>query len=377
MLNIADQLANLDQQHLLRQRRVINHCVDKHYRVDHQQLINFASNDYLGLSQDPRVRAALIKATFEFGVGSGSSAMISGFSRYHHELEEAFADFLGRERALFFNSGYHANLGVITSFADRHTAVIADKYCHASIIDAIILSRASHYRFRHNDINHARTLLSKQVHQQKLLITESVYGMSGAITPIDEFAEIAKPHVATFIVDDAHGFGVLGKKWSSTAVPIWVIPLGKALGGMGAIVAGDYDNIEFLVQKARSYCYSTALPPAICSANLQALQIIRTEPERLAQLQHLITYFNQQAAMRNIPLISADMTPIKCVLCDSNQTALALQQKLADYGFFVAAIRPPTVPENHSRLRISLTVQHSQADIADLLNVLAEHYASP
>lgn len=366
MFSIPNKLARLENNNLIRQRRVINRC-------DDQQWINFASNNYLGLAQDSRVQDALIKGATEFGCGSGSSAMISGFSRYHHELEEQFAAFLGRERAILFNSGYQANLGVMTTFAQRNTPVIADKYSHASIIDGITLARAAHFRYRHNDIAHADELLASHANRNAILITESVYSMSGIISPVAKLAAIADRHQAMFIVDDAHGFGVLGHL-SSADIALQIIPLGKALGGMGAIVAGNQDTIEYLLQKARTYCYSTAMPAAICSANLRALNILEAEPHRVERLHALITYFIQEAAARNLPLVSADLTPIKCLLSGTNQATLALQEKLLSYGYFVAAIRPPTVPENNSRIRISLCVNHTEKDITALLDLLAEHY---
>ncbi len=379
MFSMMNKLDHLAKNNLIRQRRIINRCNDRLW-------INFANNDYLGLAQDSRVQAALITGATEFGFGSGSSAMISGFSRYHYELEEQFAAFLGSERALLFNSGYHANLGVITSFAQRNTPVIADKYSHASIIDAITLARAAHFRYRHNDINHADALLAQHATGSAIMITESVYSMSGIISPVAKLAALAKRHQAMFLVDDAHGFGVLGRygrgaaeyyTLSSTDIALQIIPLGKALGGMGAIVAGNRDIIEYLLQKARTYCYSTALPPAICAANLRALQIIQAEPQRVERLHALSAFFIKEAALRNLPLVSADLTPIKCLLSGTNQATLALQEKLMVDGYFVAAIRPPTVPENNSRIRISLSINHTEKDITTLLDLLAEHYDNP
>jgi 8-amino-7-oxononanoate synthase len=287
---------------------------------------------------------------------------------------------------LFFNSGYHANLGVVTAFADRNIPVIADKHAHASIIDAITLARAPHYRYRHDDLDHARELLLQHMKQSALVISESIFSMSGSITKTHQLAALAKQFNATLIMDDAHGFGILGEHGKGTAehfmltaadIPVLITPLGKALGGMGAIVSGSSDIIEFLIQKARTYCYSTAMPPAICNAALQALQIIQSEPWRMARLRALITFFHQEAAHRNLSLVSADMTPIKCILSGNNQQTLALQESLSAHGIFVAAIRPPTVPPHAARIRISLNVAHTEAEIIRLLDLLSEtrHHA--
>jgi 8-amino-7-oxononanoate synthase len=382
MQTFINKLAALNKAHLIRKRHIVSERSNNTLVIDQQRMINFAGNDYLGLAQDQRVQDALIEGAKEFGFGSGSSALISGYSRIHHELEEQFAAFLGRERSLFFNSGYHANLGVVTAFADRHHPVIADKHVHASIIDAITLARAPHYRYRHDDIDHAHELLQKHSKQSALIITESIFSMSGSITKTNQLAALAKQYNATLLVDDAHGFGILGEHGKGTAehfrltaadIPVLITPLGKALGGMGAIVSGSDEIIEFLIQKARTYCYSTAMPPAICNAALQALHIIQSEPWRVTHLHSLIAFFHQEAAHRNLPLVSTDMSPIKCILSGNNQQTIALQESLSAHGIFVAAIRPPTVPPHSARIRISLNVDHTETEIIQLLDLLIEN----
>lgn len=362
-------MSNIEN-NLLRTRRVVTSRHEKTVTINQHQMINFAGNDYLNLAQDSRVRDAFIAGVNEFGFGSGSSPLLSGYTRSHQELEEYFAAVRGHERALFFNSGYHANIGVVTSFSDRTTPVIADKHCHASIIDAITLSRAQHYRFHHHDLHHAETLLKQHAQPSSLLISESVFSMTGAVTAVEQMAKLANTYHATLMIDDAHGFGILENPLHLNDSHICVTPFGKTIAGMGAAVSGSHDMIEYLLQKARTYCYSTALPPAVCAAALQSLKIIEQEQWRAVRLRELIHFFHREAAARNLSLISTDMTPIKCFLTGSNQQTLATQAKLHEQGLFVAAIRPPTVPNHSARIRISLTIAHTEADITQLLDLL-------
>lgn len=385
LTNLANDLASIKAGDLQRVRRVVSGRRDTSHIIDQRHMINFADNDYLGLAQNHFLKEAFIKCVNEFGVGSTSSPLITGYSSAHQALEEYFAAFIGRERALLFNSGYHANLGVITSFANRHSSIIADKHCHASIIDGITLSRAAHLRYRHQDHQHAAQLLTTRLSDSRLLISESVFSMTGAITDISQLTTLARQNHAALIIDDAHGFGTLGQHGkgvcehfplSSEDISLLITPLGKAMGGMGALVSGDHNQIEFLMQKARTYCYSTALPPANCAAALASLKILESEPWRVQALQALIQFFNREAAARRIPLLSSDCTPIKCILTGSNQQTLALQEKLIANNLFVAAIRPPTVPLHSARLRISLSSMHRNADISLLLDLVAEHVST-
>ena len=363
---------------MLRQRFVIAERNNTSIVIDGKKLVNFCSNDYLNLASHPTIRKAFIAGVNKYGMGSSSSSLISGYYQPQHELEERFAEFLQRDRAILFNSGYHANLGVITTLAKRDSTIISDRLCHASIIDSIVLSRAKHHRYQHNDYKHAATLLNKP--QKNLLITEGVFSMEGDISPLKKFAQLAN---TTLMVDDAHGFGVLGKngrgscehhKLTQTEVACLVTPLGKAFGSVGAIVSGSNELIETLVQFARTYIYTTALPPAISHAGLAALKIIDHENWRREKLQSLIAHFNQQAQLRNLPLISCAQTPIKSILTTDNKTTLLLQQKIAAKGYFVSCIRPPTVPKNTARIRVTLNCMHTETQIIELLDLLAENY---
>lgn len=348
--------------------------------IDNQECLNFCSNDYLGLASHPIIIAGLIAGINEYGFGSASSPLISGYFTAQKELEEKFAQFLNRDRAIYFNSGYQANLGVIQSLASREDNIISDRLCHASIIDAISLSKATHARYRHNDI---KSLERKLVQSQgnKIIVTEGVFSMEGDITPLKQISELCTDNM--LILDDAHAIGVIGKNGKGSAeyhglkvneIDCIVAPLGKAFCSIGAIVVGDDDLIEMILQSARSYIYSTAMPPAIACATIQALKIVENESWRREQLNSLIDYFINGAKIRNLPLISSDPTPIMSILIGDNLVALKLQQKLLSKGFYVSCVRPPTVPLGKARLRITLNCNHTKQQISLLLDQIRENY---
>lgn len=352
------------------------------YPIDcHQSYaINFSNNDYLALANHPAIKKAFITSANKHGVGSGASPQLTGYTSSHQRLEEAFAENLKRQRALLFNSGYHANLGVITTLATRNSTIIADKYCHASIIDAIVLSRAKHVRYLHNDMQQANNL--QQKHPGSFIVTESVFSIQGTITQIKELATTATKNNNFLIVDDAHGIGVLGEKGngacehfglSETDVPCLITPLGKAYASMGAIVSGSDGLIEALLQFARPYRYSTAIPAAVCDASFAAMQVMRTESWRLAQLCERIRFFINAALERELTLSSLDLTPIKSIAIGSNAAALTLQTHLKQLGFLVACIRPPTIPAHLAMIRISLNCDHTEKQIITLLDEISAH----
>lgn len=361
------QLASLASRQLLRRRDAIKHT----------GALDFCSNDYLRLSRHPLVLAAYHEGIERYGLGSGASPHVSGYTDAHAELENEFARYLKRDAAILFNSGYHANLGMITTFADHDTVVIADKLSHASLIDGVTLAQATLKRYPHHGSEHAEHLLKTYANQDRLLITESVFSIRGDIAPVKTLASLAKQHQAMLIVDDAHGFGVLGHagggicdelSLSQTDVPCLVIPLGKAIGSAGAIVAGSTETIEAINQCARAYRYSTALPPAVCHATIIALRVLMTEPWHREQLQQRIHFFNHTARDRNIPLMSYDHSAIKSIIIGDNQSALNKQEDLLREGFHTACMRPPTVPPNQACIRISLHCDHQESDILRLLD---------
>lgn len=305
---IQNRLNHYHSENLLRKRFIIESQSANQIVIQNKNLTNFCSNDYLGMADHPRVKKAFHEALAQYGVGSTASALVSGYLKIHRTLEEKFAETLNRERAILFNSGYQANLGVITTFANRNSTIIADKLCHASLIDGIILSRAKHFRYRHNDLDHAQQLLNKRNERGSLIITESVNSMEGDICDAKALAKIARDHSAMLLMDDAHGIGVIGKRGKGICdyhnlnqddIDGLITPFGKALGGMGAVVTGKKDFIEALAQFARTYIYTTALPPAICYSTLESLHIFNDEPWRIAKLHQLIDLFLAEAKKEN------------------------------------------------------------------------------
>jgi 8-amino-7-oxononanoate synthase len=371
-------------QHLLRKRMTLEEKNATRIVVKQQSLHHFCSNDYLNLAQHPTIKKAFIAGIQRYGTGSGSSPLVSGYCKPHAQFEEACAAFLNRDRALLFNSGYHANLAVMTTYANKNSVIIADKSCHASIMDGIVLSRARFKRYAHHHLEHAEQLLQREHAKNTplVLVTESVFSMEGTIVNIKKLAALATQHQAFFMVDDAHGIGVLGEQGqgicahyqlSQHDVPCLITPLGKSFASLGAIVSGSHENIEALLQLSKTYCYSTLLPPALACAALAALNIIQQENWRRHQLQHLIRFFITEAAARNIPLSSLDHTPIKSIRVGSNEAALNLQEKLMHAGFYVSCIRPPTVPVGSARIRISLNCMHSEKHITELLDLIKKY----
>jgi 8-amino-7-oxononanoate synthase len=366
---------------LWRKQTVINDRTHNLIEIEGKSYLNFASNDYLGLTTHPKVVEAFIEGAKRFGFGSGASNAVTGYYAAQQALEERFAAFLNREQAILFNSGYHANLGVLSVSAGRHHTVIADKLCHASLIDGITLSRSHHKRYHHHDIKHLEFLLSTS--KNPVIVTESIFSMEGDISPIDVLTALAKQYSASLIVDDCHALGVLGTRGagcvdyfnlSANNIDYLINPLGKACGGMGCIVSGSEEMVEGLRQFARTYRSTTALPPAVCHALQMALQVLTTESWRRERLQQNIRYFIHQAKQRSLHLISEDITPIKSILMGSNFLALKIHEKLLHHHFYVGCIRPPSVPKNTARLRISLNCDHDENQITQLLDLIVEMY---
>lgn len=354
--------------------------------LNNKQHLDFSSNDYLGLSTDTRVKKALAEGAWRYGLGSGGSALVSGYHLTHKALEENFAEFMNQPKALLFNSGYQANLGIFNILSGKNSLIVSDKLCHASILAGIKLSHAKHSRFNNNDAAQAENILKRQIYDDALLVTEGVFSMEGKITPLPALTVLASQYKAKLIVDEAHSIGILGENgrgvcehynFPSQNITCTIAPLGKAFGSMGAVVLGNEDIIEALVQCAASYRYTTALPPALSFATLESLKILQKESWRRSELWSLISFFNKEAQARNLPLLCDDITPIKCFLVGDNLRALRFQKALLNQGFLVACIRPPTVPERTARLRISLNCFHREKDILHLLDILSELYELP
>lgn len=344
--------------------------------VNHGAALDFAGNDYLGLALDPRVSEASAIGARRFGAGAGASHLVSGHLAIHEALENALAEWLGRERALLFSTGYMANLGVLQALADGSTAVFQDRLNHASLIDGAALSGARSRRFHHRDNDDLERLLARSRATHRLIISDGVFSMDGDVADVNALAHVARRHQAWLMIDDAHGIGVLGEHgggcsegMGSDEVPVLVGTLGKALGTGGAFVAGDAALIEHITQFARSYVYTTAQPPAVASASLAALNIVRDEPEHHARLNANIATFRREVQRLGLPLAKST-TPIQPLMLGDEARTLRWAASLERAGIAVGAIRPPTVPLGQARLRITLNARHTPDDIERLLDGL-------
>ena len=346
--------------------------------MDGERLLSFCSNDYLGLANDARVLAAFKQGAERFGVGSGASHLVSGHGVAHHALEEELAAFVGTPRALLFSTGYMANLGVVSALLGRGDTAFEDKLNHASLIDAARLSGAAVKRYRHLDAARLKTLM-ETAQGEKLVLTDGVFSMDGDVAPLASLMELTRAHDARLLVDDAHGLGVLGEGGRGTfehcgcqlePAVILLGTLGKAFGTFGAFIAGDDDLIEFLIQSARSYVYTTALPPAVAEATRASLRIVQDEGWRRAALQERIAQFRRGAAQLGFKLLDSQ-TPIQPLILGDAGVAVQVSEALRRRGILVPAIRPPTVPAGGARLRISFCALHSVQHVERLLEALA------
>jgi 8-amino-7-oxononanoate synthase len=381
-------LAGLERQNQRRRRATIDAYPEKgshtHVVVDGRRLVDFSSNDYLGLAAHPVIAAAMAECAARCGAGSGASHLISGHGREHAALEEELAAFIGRDRALLFSTGYMANLGVLTTLAGRGESVLLDRLSHASLLDGGRLSGARLRRYPHCDAAAARRLLAESSPQTTVLGTDGVFSMDGDIAPLAALAEAARDHGAWLVVDDAHGIGVLGPSGRGAlelagldceAAPVLVGTLGKAFGCFGAFVAGAGDLIELLIQRARPYIYTTALPQPVAAATRAALRIAREESWRRERVSALTARFRAAAKQAGVPLADS-VTPIQPIPLGSAQAALAAQLALRQAGFWAVAIRSPTVPVGAERLRITLTAGHEESQVDALVEALSRLRAS-
>jgi len=376
---LADDLERIAQQGGYRSRRIIESPQGIYLHIDGRRLLNFCSNDYLGLANHPDIIKAFKSAADHFGVGSGSAHLVCGHSTAHHALEEELAEFTGRDRALLFSTGYMANIGVISSLLSRSDTVFEDRLNHASLLDGGLSSGAKFIRYAHVDVEDLTVKLVK-AQGEKLVVTDGVFSMDGDLAPVNALSAVVKKHSAWLMVDDAHGLGVLGKNGGGLLeecgltqddVQILMGTLGKALGTSGAFVAGSETVIETLIQKARTYIYTTAMPPAIAEATRASLKIVIAENWRRDKLNKLIGQFRKgalQLGLKMMPSASA----IQPLLIGDSQHAVAISAALREKGILVSAIRPPTVPQNTARLRITFSALHDESHINLLLSALAE-----
>ncbi|HEV2284608.1 MAG TPA: 8-amino-7-oxononanoate synthase [Steroidobacteraceae bacterium] len=343
-------------------------------------LVDFSSNDYLGLARHPALAGAMRAAADAAGAGSAASHLVTGHGAEHQQLEEELAAFTGRARALLFSSGYMANLAVIGALAGRGERVVLDRLSHASLIDGARLSGADLRRYAHADARAAAHFVDEDPEHTALIGTDGVFSMDGDLAPVAELAQLARRAGAWLVVDDAHGLGVVGaggggtleeQGVESSEVPVLIGTLGKAFGSFGAFVAGEAALIDYLTQKARSYIYTTALPQPVAAASRAALKVAQSEGWRRTHLTALIGRFRRRALGCGVPL-AASGTAIQPVMLGSEAAVLAAQRALEAAGFCVVAIRPPTVPPGSARLRVTLTAAHTEAQVDRLTDALGE-----
>ncbi|WP_297359363.1 8-amino-7-oxononanoate synthase [Thauera sp.] len=370
-------LDSLDHDALRRRRRSNALSCAPQATVDGRALIAFCSNDYLGLASAPALAVALAEGATRWGAGAGASHLVSGHYDVHDELEAALARFVGCARALYFSTGYMANSGILPALAGRGDAIFADRLNHASLVDGMLLSRASVHRYPHADAAALDRLLGASTARRKLIVTDAVFSMDGDLAPLAELLDLAVRHDAWLVVDDAHGFGVLGPQGRGAVAEaglgahpeawriVLVGTLGKAAGIAGAFVAGHADVVEWLLQKTRTYVYTTAAPPALAHALLESLRLIESGDARRQRLQALIDCFRAHARLQRWRLLPS-RTAIQPVLIGANAETLAVAKALLEAGLWVPAIRPPTVPAGSARLRVSLTAAHDEADVIRL-----------
>lgn len=372
------RLAETRQRDRHRTRRVAAGPQAPERRVDGKRLLSFASNDYLGLAGHPVIRQALIRGVERWGAGSGAAHLVNGHTGAHQELEEAIAEWLGRERALLFSTGYMANLGLVCALLDRGDLAVCDRLNHASLLDAALLAGARLARFRHADSHHAARCLERAPSRAALVLTDGVFSMDGDVAPLGELADAALGAGAWLCVDDAHGLGVLGPRGTgSTAAaglterqaPALVGTLGKAFGTFGAFVAGPGDLVETLIQRARSYIYTTAPPPAVAVATIAALALVTAESWRRERIRALVERLREGARQLGLAM-GASETPIQPLLVGGDREALSLSRALESDGIHVPAIRPPTVPQGSARLRIAISARHTEEQVDRLLDAL-------
>lgn len=377
---LSPALAERRAKNLYRSRRVIESPQAPQVSVDGKTYISFCSNDYLGLANHLDVVTAFQKAASRFGVGSGASHLVAGHSFEHHALEEELAAFTGRERALLFSTGYMANVGAITALVGEGDAIFEDRLNHASLLDGGLLSGARFQRFLHNDLSNLQSRLDKTDSERKLIVVDGVFSMDGDCAPLDELAAMAQKNNAWLMVDDAHGFGCLGKTGGGSAelfglsqdkLPILMGTLGKSFGTFGAFISGSETLIETLIQFSRSYIYTTAMPPAVAAATRKSLQLLQAENWRRDHLQLLISHFRTGAQKLGLQ-ISNSFSPIQPIMIGDQTRTLEVAEQLALRGILIIAIRPPTVPAGSSRLRITFSAEHSIAQVDKLLSALGE-----
>lgn len=378
------ELAEIKSKNLYRKLKVVDIIRNNKILVTNKWLVNFASNDYLGLSQNKKIKHAIIKGIKDFGAGAGASHLISGHFSSHVEAEETLAQLLGFEKSLFFSSGYMANMAVLGGLINRGDAIFCDKLNHASLNDAATLSRAKLYRFHHLDLNLLESQIKKSKEKNKWIVTDGVFSMDGDVVDVNSLLALCQKYNAYLFIDDAHGYGVIGengqgilKQNNLKNLPqkylnqiIYMITLGKSVGVSGAMVSAKESIIELLIQKSKPYIYTTASSPALAAGVKVSLDLIFNDKKLRENLKKNIDLFRR--SIINTNLLSKSSTPIQPIIIGSPKKALHISEQLMQKGFYVPAIRPPTVPKGTSRLRVSLSSNHKKKDILNLSKLINE-----
>ena len=378
--DLESDLDALRSRQLFRTRRIIESPQSREIVVDGRPLLNFSSNDYLGLASDPRIAHAFQEGIRKWGTGSGASHLISGHTSAHHALEEELANFVERPRALLYGSGYAANVGVINALLSIGDQVFEDRLNHASLLDGGWISRADFHWFEHRDVRQLRCLLTERANLpcRRLIVSDGVFSMDGDQCRLDDLITLARQTDSWLQIDDAHGIGVYGEqgkgtvdpaRYSTRDVPVLIGTLGKSFGTAGAFVAGEEALIETLIQRSRNYIFTTAMPAALACATSRSLEIVQHESWRRTRLNTLVSRFQKGIRTLNLP-VAESISPIQPLVLGDTETTLSVSQSLEAQGCFVVPIRPPTVPINTSRLRITFTSAHSEADVDRLLDAL-------
>ncbi len=375
---LAEELAALEAKGLKRSLREVAGPQSREIVMNGKRVLNFCSNNYLGLADDPRLVQAAVDALKEEGFGSGASRLVCGHMASHRKLEDALAKFKGTERCLFFTSGYMANAGIIPALFGREDVIFSDKLNHASIIDGILLSRAECQRYPHNDMTALEEMLKGSAKfRRRLIVTDSVFSMDGDVAPLKAIVELSQKYEAMVMVDEAHAFGVLGPTGRGLVehlgleghIDIQMGTLSKAAGAFGAYVCGSNDLIELILNRARSFVYTTGLPPMVAAAGSKAVELIANEPERRRQLLKNADHLRTALKALGFDTLHSQ-TPIIPILIKDSALAVAFSKKLLERGIFVQAIRPPTVPADTARLRVTVMATHTAQDIAQLIDAV-------
>ena len=375
--------ALLKSKFLQRKRQSIKSANNSIISLNKLELINFSNNDYLGLSKNKLITESIIDGLNEYGNGASASHLISGHYQIHDELESFAAKLVGFDRSLIFSSGYSANIGVIPSICGKGDVIFSDKLNHASLNEACTLSHAKFLRFAHNDMSNLEHLLMQQSSNRKIIVSDAVFSMDGNIANIPKILELCAKYNAYLYLDDAHGYGVLGKtgqgvieyfeekgliKSDSRERIIYMFTLGKSVGVSGAIVAGNNELIKYLINKAKSYIYTTAHPPFLAKGIITSLEIIREGEGLRNHLSCLIKIFRNKIKEKIV--LGESTTPIQPIFINDTEKTISIAKGLYELGFYVPSIRPPTVPEKTSRLRVSLSVAHKEKDVIELANAI-------